>query len=364
MLEPAVLQRRLGALSGGLTGLALAAGLWGPGALGLRLANMPLYYASLLLGGLGALVVGALAGWLAARASRLLLAGLIWLAAACLIMLMAGHLPFEGRTLLAWLADRRFWGLPIYPFDDTAQTRLVVGSLLPALMLTALGLVQDYRLEGIQSSLNAQRLGPRAWLLLLLPMALVVGAGLAANDAVNQPLDGPVAQVAQIITVGQGYNGDLDALSRQTGLNYSSIASVRPELAGGFRLMLGEAALGDEKVVVVVANFDSGAWINCRVLVDQVSFCQDAAPPYVTELKTLLAGQDPSQCADCQVQVSPTWQAWLRDRGPRVGAPQISRLAQQGSYVLMRAASPAGGYALDCLFQGNRTISLERCQEE
>jgi len=151
MLEPAVLQRRLGALSGGLTGLALAAGLWGPGALGLRLANMPLYYPSILLGGLGALVVGTLAGWLAARASRLLLAGLIWLAAAGLIMLMAGHLPFEGRTLLAWLADRRFWGLPIYPFDDTAQTRLVVGSLLPALMLTALGLVQDYRLEAFRA---------------------------------------------------------------------------------------------------------------------------------------------------------------------------------------------------------------------
>ncbi len=64
------------------------------------------------------------------------------------------------------------------------------------------------------------------------------------------------------------------------------------------------------------------------------------------------------------MQVSADWQAWLRDHGRLIGEPQITRLAQQGSYVLMRAANPGSGYAVACMFSGNRTIKLVKCQEE
>jgi hypothetical protein len=309
------------------------------------------------------LVVGALAGWLAARPSNPLLGALTWLAAAAVIMLVAGHLPFEGRTLLAWLADRRFWGLAIYPFDAGAQWRMVVASFFPVLVLITLGLLQDYRLDGIQSAMSARRLGGRAWLLLLLPLPVVLAGGLAADGVVNGPLRDPLLEAAQVMRVVSGYSGDLDVLTRQTGINYSAVHSVRGQLSSGFQLMLGEIDLGEEQTVVVVADFDNGAWINCRVLVDQVSFCQDARPAYVQGLQLLLAGQDLSQCADCQLQASTDWQAWLSDKGRFTGTPQISRVAQRGSYVLMRAANPGSGYALECLFQGIRTIRLVQCKE-
>ncbi len=354
----------MGALSGGLAGLALAAGLWGPDAIGLWPAHEPLLYASLLIGATGVLVLGVLAGWLAARSGRLLVGAALWLAMAVLAALIAGHLPFEGLTLLVWLADRRFWGLPIYPFDFSAQTRLEVGGFFPVLVLTALGIVQDFRLEGVNSARNARGPNARAWLLLLLPLPVVFGAGLAADDIVNSVLRDPAAMVAQIIQVGRSYPGDLDALSRQTGLNYSAIIGVRANLSDRYRLMLGDIDLGDDKTVIVVAQFDNGAWINCRVLVDRVSFCDDARPPYTQGLQSLLAGQDISQCQDCQVQVSPEWQAWLQDHGRFTGSAQITRLAQWGSAVLMRAANPGSGYALECLFQGNRTVSLVWCKEK
>ena len=38
-------------------------------------------------------------------------------------------------------------------------------------------------------------------------------------------------------------------------------------------------------------------------------------------------------------------------------------VAQRGSYVIMRAANPGSGYAVECLFQGNRTIRLVQCKE-
>ena len=67
MAEQSAVQQRLGALGGGLTGLALAAGIWGPDVMAMGPAHMPLYYPSVLLGAAGVVVVGVLAGWLAAR---------------------------------------------------------------------------------------------------------------------------------------------------------------------------------------------------------------------------------------------------------------------------------------------------------
>ncbi len=356
--------RRLGALSGGLTGLALAAGIWGPYAADLWRVQVPLLFPALLFGAAVVLVLGVIAGWLAARSSRTFVGMLTWLAAAVLSILVAGHLPFEGQTVLAWLADRRFWGLPIYPLDATAQTRAVVAGFILALALAALGLVQDYRLEGIRASLNRGRLTAHAWLLLLLPLPLVFAAGLAADNLINGPLRQSVAMVAQVIRVGGSYSGNLDALSEQTGVHYSAIVAVRDRLSGPFHLTLGEVDLADDNTVVVVADFDNGAWIDCLVTLDRVSFCHDARASYNEGLQILLAGQDISQCQDCQMQVSADWQAWLRDHGRLIGEPQITRLAQQGSYVLMRAANPGSGYAVACMFSGNRTIKLVNCQEE
>jgi len=364
MAEPGVVQQRLGTLAGALMGLSLAAGMWGPDALAMRQSHLALYYPLVVVGILAVTALGALAGWLAARTSQTLVSALFWLSAMAVSLFIAGHLPFEGRTLQAWLVDRRFWGLPIYPFDAGAQWRMVVAGFFPTLVFAALGLFHDYRLEGIRSALNAQRLSARAWLLLLLPLPVVFAAGLSADGLINAPLRDPILGVAQVIQGASGYTGDLDVLSRQTEINYSAVHSVRAELTPNFRLTYGDVDLGDEQTVVLVADFDNGAWINCRVLVGRVSFCQDALPAYTQGLQLLLAGRDPSQCADCQLQVSAEWQAWLADHGRFTGAtPQITRAAQSGSYVLIRAANPGSGYAVECLFHGNRTLELVHCVE-
>jgi hypothetical protein len=199
---------------------------------------------------------------------------------------------------------------------------------------------------------------------LLLPLPVVFAAGLGAEGIINPPLRVPILGVAQVLEGAVGYTGDLDALSRQTEINYSAVHSVRTELTPVFRLTYGEVDLGDEQTVVLVADFDNGAWINCSVLADRVSRCQDALPPYVAGLQLLLAGQDLRQCADCQIQASADWQAWLSDHGRYTGAtPQISRAGQSGSFVLIRAANPGSGYAVECLFHGSRTLDLVRCVE-
>src|SRR5258706_5633992 len=106
------INRSLGALAGGLIGLALALGVWGPDVAALAQYPFVLQWPLWIAGGLIVIGLGILAGWLAAHVSNGLAAGGLWLAFAVLALLLAGHFPFDGRTPLALLADSRVCGLP------------------------------------------------------------------------------------------------------------------------------------------------------------------------------------------------------------------------------------------------------------
>lgn len=357
------LSLHLGLRNGALIGLALALGAWGPEAIALAGAPLRLLYPGLILGTLALLVLGGLAGWLAAWFEGALAGALVWLLAAGLMTWAIGHLPYEGHSLIVWLADRPFWGLPIYPFSASAQARMTVAGFFILILLTILGLVQDYRLESIRAAVNAEdRLDGRAWFLLALPLPLVFGAGLIANTLVNTPLRTAPQLVHEAIRTGRTYPGDLFALNLERGLNYNAIAGVRHQMSARYSLMIGEADLGPGQTVFVVAHFDNGAWINCRVVAGQLSHCYDASPPYLRGFPALLTGESLDDCQECFVKVSDEQRAWLLERGDRLaGPPRVTRLAQWGSHVLMHAEGPAGGYAVECLLRGISPVRLERC---
>jgi hypothetical protein len=366
MDERSPLNQRLGALAGGLVGLALALGVYSPDVVALAGSPFVLQVPLWITGGVVLVALGILAGWLSARAAGGLAAGAIWLVTALMALVLIGRLPWDGRSLLAWLAgDARFWGLPIYPFDAPAQTRLVLAGFFPVPLLTLVGALQGYRLEGIRSALDRGRLTLRAWLLLALPLPFVFAAGGAADGFVNGGLRASMTAAAEVIEVGRDYPGDLEALGRETGSNYGALRSVRELLAGDYQLVLGDVDLSTAQTANVTAHFANGAWINCRLLLERVSFCYDASPPYTTGFSALLTGQDPAACANCLPQLSDDWRAWLLERGRSFnGPPQVTRLGQWGSYVWMRAAGAGGEPAVRCLFHGNATVNIERCEAE
>lgn len=360
------LSRRLGLRNGLLIGLALALGVWAPDAILLSTSRVRLFYPSLLLGCLMVVLLGGLGGWLTSWVGRSSVGGLIWLAVAGLMTWTVGHLPYEGRSLTVWLADRRSWGLPIYPFSSTAQSRMVVAGFFIGLLLIILGLVQEYRLEGIRAETDVDgRMSGRAWFLLVLPLPLVFGVGLIANILVNSPLRVAPQLVHEAIRTGRTYPGDLFQLSLERGVNYNAIAGVRGLMSAHYSLTIGEIELGAANTIFVVADFDNGAWINCRVVADQLSHCYDANPPYQRGFSALLTtGQTPEDCPECAVKVSDEQRAWLLARSENfAGLPRITRLAQWGSFVLMRAESPSSGYAVECLFHGHSVVRLEHCWE-
>lgn len=355
----------LGALNGLLVGLAVALGAWLPEALTLGQSHVRLVYPLLLLGAAAVLLITTLAGWLAARWEAAGAALVAWGAATVLVVLVMGHLPYDGRNLLIWLIDPRFAGRVVYVFDAAAQVRLLVAGFFLALALLLLGLVQNYRLEGVRGALTRGRLSFRATLLLLLPLPLFALAGWVADDNLNRPLRVAPLLVDDAFSTGRSYTGDLIALANETGVNYSAINGVR-DLIGdaGYALVLGDMDLGGAQVVMVTADFDNGAWVYCRVQADQLSHCFDASPPYTLGLAGALSGAGTPDCRACTVQVAPDLAAWLLDRGARFsGPPQITRLAQWGSHVLMRAADPASGYALECFYTGLGPYTISSCRE-
>jgi hypothetical protein len=104
---------RLGMLNGFLIGVGAVLGLWGLQVYALRSLPLAQKYTSVILAAVLVLVLCGFVGWLTARLRQTAVSVLLWLGTAVLITLIATYQPYQISSLAAWLADARFWGLPI-----------------------------------------------------------------------------------------------------------------------------------------------------------------------------------------------------------------------------------------------------------
>jgi hypothetical protein len=327
-----------------------------------------LRYGALLLQILITVLLCSLVGWLTTRLAKTGVTILVWLACAIFIAGSLTYLPERLRTLVVWLADSRFWGLPIYnPPQVQAAAPYLLGFFL-ILILFVFGILQDYRLEGIQRAAGpGGRWGLGVWLRLLLPLPVMFVIGLVTAEMTdtnhtwwsliitNRAIEGTI-----------DYEGDLFELSRQEGLNYNALRGVREQLTPRYTIHLADVD-EESSASMVTAHFDNGAWINCQFIADNLVNCFDAAPPYTSGLSGIIRGEPipaPADCRGCFPRVDEEWISWLQERHDQLGdMPRISRLAQWGRYVLMRLEGETGNFAVECLFQGVSPVRLEACQE-
>lgn len=355
---------RLGLLNGLLLGTAVAAGAWA--AEFARLAALPVAqpYGSLALGCALLLLLCGLVGWLTARWRITWLTVLMWVGTAVLITMIIAHTPSTLQTVALWLADRRFWGMPLFrpPAELTFATYLVSGIFM-ILALILLSIFQDSRLQSIgREYLGGQRPGFSAWFKFLLPLLIAAGAGVITGNMYPNPNGATLQAVQRGIHAARTYEGDLFALGLAENMNYAAFNPVRDRLAGPYTLSV--AAIDQTtSTVVVMAFFDSGVWIKCRLLNGQLSFCEDASLPYTLGLAYLMTGTPlPEDCPGCVPIVPPEWATWLAEQGARfAGAPLITRQAAVGGIVLMRAEDENGRFAIECWFSGQPQVQLDRC---
>jgi hypothetical protein len=361
--------RRLGLLNGLLIGLALALGAWGVETIRTLGLPYPLALPTLWLSSLALLVLCAVAGWLTSRLAKTWLSTVLWFMTGIVVALIIGYQPYNGRTWMVWLADPRFRGLDIFPYTlGGTIAGLILGGLLIQLVLTVLGIVQHYRLEGMVRELGShEQLNRRVWFQLLWPLPLVALTTLVTASSMDNPAAEAASIIHEVIEVGRTFEGDqadLFQLGLEQGVSYGAIGGVRDQLTETYTLGVG-AVNPETSTVVVVAHFDNGAWINCRVIAGQANFCEDASRPYTTGLVELIQGVPAAEdCRNCQPEASEQWQSWLRDRAVALGErPQVTRLAQWGSEVLMRVESATGDAAIECWFTGLQPVQLRSCEE-
>ena len=358
--------RTLGLLNGLLIGLALALGTWGVAAYTQAALPTKTPILVFILAGALVMLLAGTTGWLTARFGKSWLTVLLWLLATGVMVLVIGYETSHLRTLLIWLMDRRFWGLQVYPLPVGSLLPITIAGFFILLVLTTLAFAQDYRLEATHSRLTENKtLTMRALLFLCVPLPLVVLAGFITNNMLggsNAPF--AIQLVHEVFQTGRTYEGDLFQLSLEQGINYDAIRGVRDMMTENYTL--GIAGFdAQSSTVIVTADFDNGAWVDCRVVNEQVGFCFDASVPYTIGFSSLITGEPlPDICAGCIIRVSDTWRSWLMARKENLQSdPQIQKIVQIGTYTLMRAESPDGSYALECWFQRSNVIELDNCSE-
>ncbi len=210
---------------------------------------------------------------------------------------------------------------------------------------------------------SKRTLGVRTWVALLLPLPLVFLAGLVTANTMANPAATAAQTVHRAILRAQTFEGDLRDLE-EGGIDYASLRPVQDQIDGPFTLGIAEVN-PLTATVIVAADFDSGAWVYCRVISDQLSFCYDPTPAHVEGLRSHVTGQaPPEECRGCELRADETAVAWLAGSRARFGpAPTIQREAQWGDTVLMRVADAAGSVVAHCWIEGVTRAVLTGCEE-
>lgn len=360
------LYRRLGLINGLLIGAALSLGAWGWEFLKVLRLPVQLVLPALVAGLVIVILLGGLVGWLTSRIGKTAITAVVWVLMGAAMVLIMGYLPYNGRTLAAWLVDTRFWGRPVFPFAlEGGIVGLILGGLLIMLALLVLGLLQNYRLENmVVEARNKRSFGWQTWFSLLLPLPIVFAASLLTQRMMSNPASSAADLTYKAIERVRAYDGDLYQLGLQEGISYAALEPVRDRLQGDYEL--GVADVNPLNSTVIVAGyFQNGAWIYCRIINDQLSFCYDASPPYTIGFRSLITGEPlPDPCRGCGLRVDDEWAGWLADRRAQLGTePQIERLAQEGSQTLMQVTNPSTGFAIECWIEGVGPTVLTSCHE-
>jgi hypothetical protein len=357
--------RRLGLLNGLLIGLALGLGAWGPELLRVVRLPLPLAVPTLLLGLVLLMLLGAIVGWLSARLAHPAATVVLWAIAGVVTILVIAYLPFFGRSLVVWLADSRFWGRVVYPYTlGGTISGLLLGGLMIILVLAVLSLFQNHRLEGLVNEVGERRLpNGRAWLSLLLPLPIVFLASMLTANMITNPSAMAARLTHRAISRAQTYEGDLRQLPPEAGISYGGLRPVQDRIAGPFTLGIADVN-AETSIVTVAAHFDSGAWVHCQVINDQLNFCYDAGRMFVDALQGLAAGAPPpTDCNHCTLEATDEAAAWLAEHRAAFGPqPAVSRLASWGNAALMRLEGP-DGFAAECWIEGVAPAVLTSCAE-
>lgn len=343
--------------------LSFALMAWGRDALLLASAEAHLAWLNLILGLPSALIICALAGRLTGSFSNAAVSVSAWTVAGVLLAMIAGHIPFEGRTLFVWLTEARLRGVSVFPFGDSAGARTGLLMIIGAGVGAAAGLLCQLAAEWAWDAASSQsRMSLKSWAVLFACIPLVFVFTWAVDDLINRPLRAPLRATSRLVTlVRAGAEEEAEA----QGLSYSSVARYGERLAERYTLYPAAYDLDTLGRGYVDIAFDNGFTLRCLTVEKQVGYCAPIAERYREWMADLIhAGlHDDLPWADDRdrLVVDEAVLRWLRAQRDQLRETySVAKGAQYGGLVLMNADFDTGS-RLTCRFRGVNPAQVDDC---
>ncbi|HEX9028727.1 MAG TPA: hypothetical protein VF823_06100, partial [Anaerolineales bacterium] len=327
-------RRLLGLAYGLIAALAFTLTAWGIDAYQLARVSVDPFWLKLVLGGLAAVLLGGLAGWLGEQIDNGLVTFVLWLFVSYLLARLASQLPFEITSRALGMLHPSLAGLDIYPHPSNVDRSMVIVYIV--LMLTG-GLVGALQSILVDSALGSATNFTR-WITLAACVPFFLLAGTAV-DNINNSLRMPLIATHDVLEFARANQGKPvdNKLAAATGLH--AFDSLQNMLDRPFHLVLGtyEPEYLDSFTVYIDFN---GEWAECSALVSRVSNCNPSQEAYLSGLNDLLSG---SQDAVTPLEVARPVEAWVA--AWKEGGNRPARLAvmdQRGTVILVEIQDQAG----------------------
>ena len=374
--EARKLTRSAGAAYGLIFGLSFALIIWGRDAALLASARADLAWAKLLLGLPIAVSIAVLASWLASLFSSTAVYILLWALAGALLGWITGRMPFDGGNIAAWLADRRLWGLPVFPYGESAQVRTQLLLFIGGGVGIAVGFFESLAVQwaGDRATLRG-RMSLQSWITLLVCIPLIIPIATLAEDQVYQRIRIPQQRVSESVALALSGAGE-DAF-KQRNLNYFAFDTFYEDLSSSYVIHLaGYRDIGGYTSTQVDAVFEDGFALRCETTEvgmflspeHRVLICADISKKYAGWMDDLihasLIGErrwtdDPMRTLSVEENVI----SWLRSHNDQIDSSyQVIRAGQQGGWVFMSARFDTG-FEMVCRFHGTSSVLLDQCEE-
>ena len=364
-----------GAAYGLVFGLGFALLMWGRDALLLASSGATLAWTKLLIGLPIAVTLCVLAGRLVGSTSSTAICLALWAVTGSLLGLLAGRLPFDGGNLAAWSADRRLWGLVVFPYTEAAATRTTILMVTGTIIGLVVGFFEDLVVGwSWDRATPSGRMSVQSWLALLVCVPLALPVALLAEDQVHQRLRIPQQRVGTSIKLAKA-GADEKAFER-LGLNYRVVTPFSDRMSGQPRLYLAgyQDVVGFTTAQVDVV-FENEFTLRCHTQEigmflspeHRVLSCTDLGKIHTEWMGDLahagLTGEQrwldsPLRLLD----VSDDVLAWLASHQDELSELyEVSRAGQQGGWLFLSARFDTG-FEMTCRFQGVSPAHADRCE--
>ena len=367
--------RSAGAAYGLIFGLSFALIIWGRDAALLASAKANLAWAKLLIGLPIAVIIAGLAGWLASLFSSTAVYIVLWAIAGALLGWVTGRMPFDGGNIAAWLADRRLWGLSVFPYGESAQVRTQLLLLIGGGIGIAVGFLESLAVQWAWDRATSRgRMSLQSWITLLVCIPLIIPMATLAEDLVYQRMRVPQQRVSESIALA--LSGAGEEAFKQRNLNYFAFDTFYEDLSQNYVIhQAGYRDIGGYTSTQVDAVFEDGFTLRCETTEvgmflspeHRVLICTDISKKYAGWMDDLIHASltderrwldDPMRTLSVEEDVI----SWLRSHTDQIGSSyQVIETGQQGGWVFMLARFDTG-FEIVCRFHGTSSVQLDQCE--